>query len=234
MALPSSDPAADGGRRGVAAAAGRAALPAAPAPHPKLLLWVDGVGTFLLLRSDRVSIGRAGGSSHPDIALAADIASRHVDILRIDEDYFVVAAEEPVAVDGRPTQRKLLASGECIDLGPRCRIKFEVPTPLSATAVLSLHRGQRVHGDVRKVLLVKDHLIIGPEGKSHVELGARAQKAEKIVLSFEANRVVCRSRDDIFMNGAPLGNEAQVSLGTRFQVGDVTFTLTDSTGGRQT
>lgn len=202
-----------------------------PSPTPldsRFLLWVDGVGTYLVLSSDRVAIGREGSSFHPDVALLADAGGRRAEIVRADEDYFVVSMGEPILVGGKPTRRKLLATEDAIDLGPRCRIVFRLPTPLSATAVLSLQRGQRIHGDVRNVVLLKDHLVLGPKGKSHVEIG---RGSEKIVLSREPRGLVCRAAEEIFLGTAAAGREALVPPGVRVQVGEVTFTVTDS-GGR--
>lgn len=206
-----------------------------PENHPqgtasrRLLLWVDGVGTYLILTSDRVSVGRAGASSHPDIALAADIAGYHADIVRVEDDYFLLAPREPAKVDGAAVERKLLASGNVIELGPRCQMTFQLPTAMSATAVLSLHRGQRIEGDARKIILLKEHLVIGSKGKCHVET---ASQGENVVLSLEPRGLVCRARDEIQVGGKPAGREVILPLGLQIQAGDVSFTVTESQGGR--
>jgi hypothetical protein len=108
-------------------------------------------------------------------------------------------------------------------------MSFHLPTPLSSTAVLSLHNGQRIHGDVRKIVLLKEHLILGPRGKGHIE--ARGSSG-KILLSKEERGLVCRGPEDILVDGKSKGREAVVPLGARVQVGDVSFTITDSKGGR--
>ena len=117
---------------GVAPGAATLLAPAARPPErrekPKgwpdrFLLWVDGVGSYLVLKSGRVSIGRAGSSSRPDVALAADIAGVQAEILRVDDDYFL-AAHAAVEVNGRRVDRKLLADGDRIVLGSRCEITF--------------------------------------------------------------------------------------------------------------
>jgi len=200
--------------------------PSGPLSH-RLLLWVDGIGTYLILTSDKVSIGRAGSSAHPDIALAADIAGYHAEILRVEDDYFLVAGQQPVLVDGRPTQRKLLSNGDAVDLGPRCRLTFHQPTAMSATALLSLHKGQRIEGDVRQIVLLKEHLILG--GKGHIETN---RNGSAIVISARSQGLVCRAKEDITVNGVSAGLEASIPLGAQIQVGDVTFTITDCKVGR--
>lgn len=198
-------------------------------PGSRWLLWVDGVGTFLVLTKDRISVGRLGASARPEIALSADISGHHAEILRVEEDYFIVASQGHLKVGGRPMQRKLLSSDDSIELTPRCRLSFHLPTPLSSTAILSLHNGQRIEGDVRKIVLLKEHLILAPRGKGHIETRG---STGKIVLSREPRGLVCRAPDDILLDGASAGREAVVPLGARVQVGEVSFTITDTEGGR--
>src|SRR5262245_56658451 len=104
---------------------GRPAAPAGQAAGKRFVLWVDGVGSFLLLAGDRVSIGRAGSSARPDIALAADIGGLQAEVVRTDEDYFLVP-QGPVEVNGKPVDRKLLADGDRIRFAPRCEATFRL------------------------------------------------------------------------------------------------------------
>ncbi|HVR72931.1 MAG TPA: FHA domain-containing protein, partial [Planctomycetota bacterium] len=200
----------------------------AAAPRSRLLLWVDGVGTYLLLDTDRISIGRAGSSARPDIALGADLAGYHAEVLRVDDDYFVVAAQGPVAVGGRPVSRKLLSSGDTLQIGQSCRFTFHLPTALSPTAILSLGQ-HRIDGDVRKVILLGGHLLLGPGEACHVRT---PQKGGVVVLSAAQGRIVCRAEDEVLVDGRPAGREAEVPLGSHVQVGEVTFTITDFVHGR--
>ena len=114
-----------------------------------------------------------------------------------------------------------------VEIGPKCRFGFRMPTPLSATAVLSLHGGTHMEGGARSIILAKEHLILGPKGKSHVEtVGPR------VILSFESRGVVCRAEEEVLVQGKPAGREALVPLGTQVEVGGVSFALTDAMGGR--
>lgn len=187
-----------------------------------LLLWVDGVGTYVLIPWDRVSLGRLGSSARADIPLQADIAGFHAEIVRSDDDYFLVAAQGKVAVGGQPTSRRLLAHGDVITLGAALKIAFELPSPLSPTAVLSLGM-QRLTGDVRTVILLKEHLIIGPRENSHI-VAPGSEGA--VVLSLDGGALRCRSEAAILMDGKLAASEAIVPLGAHVQVGKLTFTIT--------
>ena len=182
---------------------------------------MDGVGSFLLLLSDRVTLGRSGSSARPDVALAADISGVQAEIVRAGDDYFL-AARGAVEVNGRAVEKKLLASGDRIALSPRCQVVFRQPTPLSASAVLSLAGGQRIAGDAREVILLHHLLIIGSGEGSHV----RAEGAPRILLSASGKGLSVRSEEEILVDGTPRGRETLIRPGERVKVGEVTFTVT--------
>ncbi|MBI4582505.1 MAG: hypothetical protein HY717_00535 [Planctomycetes bacterium] len=192
------------------------------------LLWLDGVGSFLVFTTDRVSLGRLGASARPDVAMASDLAGYHAEILRLDDDYFIVAAQGPVAVNGQPAARKLLADGDVVELGPHCRLTFHLPTALAASAVLTLHKGQRMEGDVRDIVLMNENLLVGNHGACHIP---GPKKGEPVVLSLRKGELVCRAREEILIDGKPAGLEAPVEPGAHIQIGDLTFTITATQGG---
>jgi hypothetical protein len=123
----------------------------------RLLLRVDGVGSFLVLRRASVTIGPVGSSRSPDVALAADPRLAPITIARVDDDYFLRADRGAPTVNDRPLFRphdgdgtggagggaataaaRLLADGDRVALAPRCRLAFGLPTPASTSAVLDL------------------------------------------------------------------------------------------------
>jgi hypothetical protein len=116
----------------------------------RLLFRIDGVGSFLLIRGDRVSIGRAGGGA--DLELQSDLAERQAEIIRAAEDYFVVAASG-VELAARRDDHALLQDGDRLALNKRVRLTFRRPSLKSTTAALDLGEGVRAAGDCRRVIL---------------------------------------------------------------------------------
>lgn len=213
------------------------APPKEPAPEgrggagcERCLLWVDGVGSFLLLAPDCVTIGRAGSSARPDIALSADIEGVHAQVLRVDHEYFL-APRGPVTVNGASVSRRLLADGDQIVLGGRSALTFRLPTALSSTAMLDLPAGLQLARDVSRVILLDQHLVFGPRGRAHI---AAAGLAERVVLSLGANGFRCRAHAPLVVGGAPRGRDAEIPLGVPVEAGPLTFTLTSAPreGGR--
>ncbi len=189
----------------------------------RFTLWVEGVGSYLLLRSDRATIGRAGSSAAPDIALPADLEGAHAQIVRVDHDYFLVP-RGPAAVNGTATSRHLLADGDVILLGARSSMTFRLPTALSGTALLELGSGLRMPGDVRHVVLLDEHLIFGPSGQTHIRIpGLR----DRIVLSAERVGFRCRAFTPISIDGTLRSRNEVLPVGAYVEAGPLAFTLTE-------
>ncbi|MEM7235254.1 MAG: hypothetical protein AAF517_23950, partial [Planctomycetota bacterium] len=198
----------------------------------RFLLWVDGIGTFLVLRSERVGIGRAGSSAQPDIELPADLEGVHAQILRVDHDYFLVA-HGPVTVRGSAVNRHLLGDRDEFVLSKRSRLRFHLPSGLSTTAMIDLG-SQRLEGDVRRVILLDGHLIFGSgdtQEKVACHLNVPKLK-DRIILSFENDQFYCRTQADVTVGGKSHSADDAIPFDEQVQAGELAFTLTILEGGR--
>ncbi len=142
----------------------------------RLMLRIDGAGSFLLLRGDRISVGRAGPGATADLQLISDLSERHADIVRSGEDYFV-ASSSGVELAGHPVEHALLQDGDRVRFGKRVRLKFRRPSQKSPTAALDLAEGVRMMTDCRRVILWSGPLILGATRDCHIRLGAALGRA---------------------------------------------------------
>ncbi len=126
----------------------------------RLLLIIDGGGSFLLHRGDRISIGRAASRHPADVAVFSDLAEHHADLVRTQEDYFLFCPRE-MQVNGVVTRQALLQDGDRLVMGRKARFTFRMPSRRSASAVLELSNGTRMADDVRRVILFRGHALIG-------------------------------------------------------------------------
>jgi len=133
----------------------------------RLLMLVDGGGSYLLLRKDRISLGRAMTTNMPDVPIRSDLAERHAEIARNDNDYFLFAPRE-VDVDGRPTRHHLLRHGNRVSLSRNARFTFRVPHRQSSSSVLELSGSTKMPNDVRRIVLFRDTAMIGFGKNVHV------------------------------------------------------------------
>lgn len=136
----------------------------------RLLLLVDGGGSFLVLRGGRATVGRAAASSGApgaDVPIFSDVAERHVHITRVDDDYFVFGTRE-IEVGGLRTQHTLLHDGDRVVLGKKAKFTFRVPSRRSATAVLEMSDTTKMPNDVRRVVLLQHAATIGCGPTAHI------------------------------------------------------------------
>ena len=133
----------------------------------RLLLLVDGGGSFLVLRGGRASVGRAASETPADVPIFSDVAERHAHITRVDDDYFLFSAKE-VEVAGRPTQHTLLRDGDRIVLGRKAKMTFRLPSRKSPSAVLEMSDTTKMPNDVRRVVLLHQHASMGHGPTAHI------------------------------------------------------------------
>lgn len=180
----------------------------------RLVLRIDGVGTFLLLRGDRVTIGRAGPGASADLELFADLSERQAQIIRSGEDYFI-AGVHGVELAGRKVEHALLQHDDRIRLGSRVKLRYLRPSSKSVTSLLDLGEGIRTTCESRRVVLWGGPLIMAPSRDAHV------------VLPGGTSGVVLLERNGQLLAKLMTGREAArtVALGSPFVIGDLRLSL---------
>ncbi len=148
----------------------------------RLLLLVDGGGSYLILRGDHVSLGRVASGHPADVPFFSDVAERHANVNRVDEDYFLFADKE-VEVAGQRARHQLLRNGDRIVLGRKAKLTFRVPSRKSPTAVLDLSDTTKMPNDVRRVVLFHRHATLGAGPSAHI----RCQHAGPPLILFDRN-----------------------------------------------
>jgi len=182
----------------------------------RMYLRIDGVGSFLLLRGDRITIGRGGPAATADLQLISDLADRQAEIVRAGEDYFVVSASG-VELAGRHVEHALLQDGDRIRFGQRVKLRFARPSLKSPTAVLELGEGVRMANDCKRVILWSGPLLMGGTRECHIPIrGANAN----LVLLERDGRVLLRAM-------GPGGRNVEVAMGMQTEFGDVRLSVQD-------
>ena len=130
-------------------------------PKGRFLLWVDAVGGYLVCLDDRIVLGRAGPDSHADIPLMGDLSRNHATLVRNGEGY-LLQAHHASFVNGKPVvDQAVLHDGDVIRLGSTVELEFRQPSPVSATARLSIVSRHRLPLAVDGVLLMAETCIVG-------------------------------------------------------------------------
>jgi hypothetical protein len=148
--------------------AGSAAAVAGPLPK-RFLLWVDGVGGYLVCLSNRVTFGQATAEGPVDVPLFAEVSRTHAEVTRDGEGY-VIESGRAVRVNGSETKRAVLAAGDRVTLGASCQFLFHKPVAVSSSVRLELTSGHRLPVAVDGVILMGNELMLGPGPEAHIEL----------------------------------------------------------------
>jgi hypothetical protein len=207
----------------------RASLPARPlarvdatGPKGRFLLWVDAVGGYLVCLDDRIVLGRAGPDSHADIPLMGDLSRSHATLVRNGEGY-LLQAHHPSFVNGKPVvDQTLLHDGDVIRLGSTVELEFRQPSPVSATARLSILSRHRLPLAVDGVLLMAETCIVGEALQAHIPAPALKNPVVlyrqagalwcRAVGAFDVDGRTCASRSPLTLQSSVLGDGFSFSL----------------------
>jgi tetratricopeptide (TPR) repeat protein len=190
-------------------------------PSNRFIMWIDGVGGFLVCLGNRVTFGQAGPDAFCDIPIFADILKSHVTLSRDGEGYSLEASK-PIQVNGKVIEKGLLRTGDRVTLGSSCQLLFRQPVAITATARLDLVSGHRLGLPVDGVLLMAETLVLGPENGSHVEiLGLKAP-----LFLYRSREVLgIRSKEKLVDNGQIVKESSRLEMGATISGHDFSITL---------
>ena len=190
----------------------------------RFVLQVDGIGSFLVLRDRRITVGPVSSSARPTVGLMADPNLPVATIERAEDDYFI-RSSRPVRVNDAATTEKLLVDGDRIALSPRCWMKFNIPNPASTTATLSLSSARLGRADVRQIILMDRDILIGPTGGNHI----LAEFLDETVTLFAQNgRLGCKTKEKVLVDDKPVGSTAGLPINKQIRVGQISLVLVEA------
>ena len=139
---------------------------AAAGPLNRFILQVDGATSCFVISNPTVTFGPRSSSQRNDIEVLGQGAAQ-VQIYREEGDYFL-RSNQPVVVNNRATESKLLSHGDRIELGPRSSLRFSLPCAASTSAMIELTGCKTPNGGCRRLVLLDNAMVIAGNGASHV------------------------------------------------------------------
>jgi tetratricopeptide (TPR) repeat protein len=198
------------------------ALAAAPAaPTQRYMLWVDGVGGYLICLDTQVTLGQASPQSTVHVGLWADVSRLHATLTR-DPDGYLLEAHRPVTVNGVLVERTLLQSGDQLVLGTNCPITFRQPVPVSATARLEMKEGQRTTPAADGVLMMAETLVLGSDPQSHILIPDLSQP---VILFRQREGMGIRHVGGVWIDGQRCGERGTLAPTCSVRGNDFSFAL---------
>lgn len=189
---------------------------------PRRVLWIDGVGGFLLIDRDETVLGQALSSTAVDVAIVGDLSRQAAAILRTEGDYLIQPLQ-PVQIDGQAVERpQLLRDGQTLQLGNRVKLRFSKSSPLSSTARLDLVSLHQFKPNVNGVLLLADSCILGPRPGSHVLC---PNWKSELLLFRHASGWFFRTLDEVDVDGQTARGQIPLVAGMRMRGDDFSLSV---------
>jgi hypothetical protein len=142
--------------------------------QPLPILWVDGVGGYLLVDRPQCWLGRAlppgesDSSGDVGVRIFGDISRRAAQLRRIEQDWLLIP-NQPCWLADRPLERpQLIGSGDRLRIGQQVQLEVSQPHPLSSTLRLELLSRHSWQPAVDGVLLIGNSCVLGPAASAHI------------------------------------------------------------------
>lgn len=186
----------------------------------RLMLWVDGVGGYLICLNDRVSVGQATPDVYVDIPLFADLSRLHGYFIR-DAEGYLLEAVRPTVVNQHKIDKTLLRDADRITVG-NCQLSFRQPAPVSATARLELSSKHRLPLALDGVILMAEACVLGASPQSHIVVPDLRQP---VVIFRRKDGLGVRSAGGLSVDGQANPDRASLTSRSTVVAGDCRFTL---------
>lgn len=195
----------------------------ADAPEDRrFLLWIDGVGGYLVCLADAVTLGQASPEWTVDIPIQADLSRRQARIERRGDGY-VIEPLQPTRVNGQVLRgQMLLSDGDEIQLGQAVRLRFRQPHALSASARLDFLSHHRTQPKADGILLMAESCVLGPKWQNHVV--CRDWEGD-VVLYRRDGELYCRAMNPIEIDGQTCDGRGRLQRNAHVSGNDFSLSL---------
>jgi len=189
--------------------------------QPPFLLWVDGVGGYLVSRSASVTVGLASPAAQVDIPIFGDLKKEHARFVRDGESYLL----DPI--NDCDVNKRVVDSTTLINHEDEIRIggtffKFHKPHVLSASARLDFLGRHRMSPQVDAVLLMAESCVLGPNWHNHVVC---RDWAADVVLYQQGRSLFCRSKAPFTINSFPCDGKGELGGLSHVEGEDFSFSV---------
>jgi hypothetical protein len=187
------------------------------------LLQIDGVGSYLVLAKDQLTIGPISSSPHPDLGLLMNPNTPAIHIAREDEDYFL-SSDQPVQVSDAEVTHKLLMDGDRITLSHKTRLKFNTPNAASTSATLVVSGARLSRPDINYVILLDRDILIGPSCNNHIRT---SRLSTTLALTWQDNQLFCRNAEKMLVQGKQAHHDTPLPMNKPIQLDQVSLVITE-------
>jgi hypothetical protein len=181
----------------------------------KYLMQVDGIGAFIVVVGDCLTLGPISSRVRPDIGFVTSPDEPVKTIERMDGDYFLSPG------------KKLICEGDKIDISSRCRMKFTQPNPASGTACLSLSSAKLPRSDIQSIILLDREMILGPSRNCHIQSG---HVQENMTFFVRGGKLFYQGSQAVMSSGIAMNPQDGIAEGKPVEIGSLRIVWTPYTG----
>ncbi|MEL7497492.1 MAG: hypothetical protein AAFN77_07770 [Planctomycetota bacterium] len=186
------------------------------------LIWVDGVGGYLVCTDHICLVGQAVDGTTVAIPLQADLRQRHARIELVAGQHLV----QPlgfVTLDGKEKDDAfVLKNGQILGLGNGVRLKYVQTHPLSKTSRLDFVSRHRTLPWSDGVLLASQSIVLGPNRNNHVFC---PRWKYDLIFFCRGKNWFCRRKMPFIVDGQKIESETQIRFDSHIQGDDFSLTL---------
>lgn len=162
-------------------------------------LWIDGVGAYQLFTGNRVTIGGpTRNRDAADLVMLANLSRKHATFVRSGEAYVLEAHGACKVADRAVEERTHLNNNYRLELAAGVKLRFRLPSVLSATAVIDFISDHRPNRSIDGVILMEQTCLLGPARDNHVVC---PEWNETVLLYRKADGFWCKSQSQIAIDG---------------------------------
>jgi hypothetical protein len=162
-------------------------------------LWIDGVGAYQLFTGSRVTIGGpTRNRDAADLVMLANLSRKHATFVRSGEAYVLEAHGACKVADRAVEERTHLNNNYRLELAAGVKLRFRLPSVLSATAVIDFISDHRPNRSIDGVILMEQTCLLGPARDNHVVC---PEWNETVLLYRKADGFWCKSQSQIAIDG---------------------------------
>lgn len=187
------------------------------------ILWIDGVGGYLVCIDDVNTIGQAIENAQASIPIAGDLRRRHARIETSHGQHLLQDLGGGVKVEGEDlTGTVLLKNDQTIELDGGVRLRYTQSHPLSKSARLDFLSRHRTHPWSDAVLLAGQSIVLGPNRDNQVF--CPFWKTD-LILFQRKSKWFCRSKAPFEIDGVKVEKEGEIQFNSRIEGMDFSMTL---------
>lgn len=188
----------------------------------RFMIWVDGVGGYLVCADVENSIGQATQENEVTIPISGDIHQLHARIQSADNGHLLHPVG-PVSIGQQAVlEPQLLADNRTFEMGESVSLRYCKPHPWSTTAVVSFESRNRTFPWSDAVIIAGNTIVLGPNPQSHIRC---ARWEHEVILLRRDNKWHCRSFADFAIDGNSIEMEGPLNGRSRVEGRDFSFSL---------